>query len=257
MRRPASDEAHVREEIARTRQFFDKSRPSVVGRPSPLRDYVFTVTSKLIPPGRPGWKAVDLGCHWGRYTRAIALTYGRVIGVDFSEQAIASADKGPNIYYLAMDLNSPESGLSGLAPVNFFLANAGLEMLEDPARLCRQLAACASPGAQLLAVIPNRRSLNYITFRAGLWVATRLLGKRGGIYNNGITIAKLVDWLEAAGFTVENRGAIIGVPAHLVGFLPVPLQKRLLTLDEGLLRVLGGSYHWVIATKAPRADEAR
>jgi 2-polyprenyl-3-methyl-5-hydroxy-6-metoxy-1,4-benzoquinol methylase len=205
--------------------------------------------------GRPESRAIDLGCHWGLYTKSIARTYGNVTGVDVSEKAIASAEKGENITYLSMDLNSPESDWSRLAPVDFFFVNAVFEMLADPPRVCRQMAACGAQGARVLAVIPNRKSFNYVTFRIALWIATRLLRKPGGIYNNGITISRLAGSLETAGFMIENKGAIVGAPVYLLSLLPARVQSALLRLDAPLLRFFGGSYHWVMAKKALHAGE--
>src|ERR1700733_9834362 len=127
MRASPRGESHVQRELARTRQFFDKSRPAAAARSAPVREYVFAVISGLIPLGRKDSRAVDLGCHWGRYTKFIASTYGNVTGVDVSEKAIASAETGDNIVYLSMDLNLPDLDWSRLAPVDFFFVNAVFE----------------------------------------------------------------------------------------------------------------------------------
>lgn len=249
-------DARLREELSRTREFFDKTRSGEV-RLSPVQMHIFAATVRLMQIGDAGRRAVDLGCHWGRYTKVIAQTYGSVIGVDVSEKAIASAERADNVRYVIMDLNAQESGLRGLAPVDFFFANAVMEMIESPERLCCQMAEAAASGAVVVAVIPNRHSLNYMSFRCALWVATRLFGKKGGIYNNGISIARLLAALRAAGFEPQGRGAIVGVPAYLLGVLPWPLQRMFLRLDGVLLRLIGGSYHWVRATRVVNSGEQR
>lgn len=243
----------MRAELAKTRQFFDKGR-SPDSRPSPVQQHIFAVTAELIRCGGSGSRAVDVGCHWGRYTKVLAGLYQEVIGVDFSEKALAAAEKGPNISYVGMDLNSQGAELGRFSPVDFFFANAVLEMLADPSKLCEQMFASGSRNARVLVLIPNRRSLNYVTFRAALRVATTFFGKKGGIYNNGITVTRLVAFLTAAGFEVERKGAIIGVPAYALGLLPASVQRQFLKLDATLLCLLGGSYHWVLAKKTLRMD---
>jgi len=248
-------DSRMQQELARTRQFFDKTRPAGGPNSSAVQEYVFAVIAGLIPAGQADSRAVDVGCHWGRYTKWIARTYGTVTGIDISEKAIASAEKAENISYFTMDLNSPQADWSRLAPTDFFFVNAVFEMLADPAQVCRRLAGCGTQELRILAVIPNRRSLNYVTFRLALWIVTRLRRKSGGIYNNGITLPRLVAALEAAGFVVEKKGAVVGVPVYLLSLLPTPLQKALLKLDAPLRCLIGGSYHWVLAQKAPPNGE--
>src|SRR5438477_13203218 len=97
MGRSTRSDGRVQAEIERTRQFFNKSRPASTAKSSPVHEHVFAVISALIPHGSSGSKAVDLGCHWGRYTKVIAETYGHVVGVDVSEKAIVTAEKRNNI----------------------------------------------------------------------------------------------------------------------------------------------------------------
>jgi 2-polyprenyl-3-methyl-5-hydroxy-6-metoxy-1,4-benzoquinol methylase len=238
----------TKEQLARTRAFFNKSRSGET-IPSPAYQHTFQETSKLIPEGGKSMKAVDLGCHWGGYTRFMAGTYGQVIGIDFADRAIEAAEPGSNIAYSVMNLDTQAAGLQAFAPIDFYFANAIFEMLEGPEQLCKQLALAAGAEARVLAVIPNRYSINYVSFRVALWIAAKLFRKDVHIYNNGMTIGVLKQYLEAEGFLTERQGAIAGVPPYLAGLLPQRLQSWVLRFDGILLRWLGGSYNWVLAAR--------
>src|SRR5438105_3322214 len=144
-----SERAH----IERTRAFFNKPRPTLMGPQSVMQKFVFDEITKLIPSGDDRSVAVDLGCHWGRYTRILAETYGAVIGVDFADEVIASMKDEGNISYKVLDVSKEGVRLREFPPVDLFLAVSLFEMLPNPEDVCRNLAAAARSGGRLLAVI--------------------------------------------------------------------------------------------------------
>jgi 2-polyprenyl-3-methyl-5-hydroxy-6-metoxy-1,4-benzoquinol methylase len=239
----------VESDIEKSRDFFNRRRPESQVAPSPILQYVFQRTSALLPAGSHDQTAIDLGCHWGRYTVLLAESYGRVIGVDFAEEALQTAEPRANITYQRMDLNREAAHLESLRPIHFFLAVAIFEMVESPAALLRQLFQVGEHGCEILALVPNRRSINYMSFRLALWLARKISGKNRTIYNNGLTLKRLSDEATAAGFCLEATGAIAGLPVYVVNTLPHSLQRPLLRLDSLFLKLFGGSYHWMLCRK--------
>lgn len=244
----------LNKKIKESRQFFNKRRPGNI-RPdninslSPVQKYVFMEISNLIPVGTRDSIAVDLGCHWGRYSSFMANAYGQVVGIDFAEQALATAVPGKNITYVQLDLNTQVGELIRYAPVDLFLAIALFEMIKDPELLCKYLYKAGNSGCKVLIVIPNRYSLNYRSLRIVLWVFRSVLKKHTYIYNNGITINAIINYLKEAGFQIESQGAIVGAPVYLLDRFPYFLQRFLLKLDALYKLFFGGSYHWVLVKK--------
>jgi 2-polyprenyl-3-methyl-5-hydroxy-6-metoxy-1,4-benzoquinol methylase len=239
----------------RTAAFFDKAKPQASGSPSVIGSYVFAETAKLIPKGAPHQTAMDLGCHWGRYTVVLAETFGNVIGVDIAEQALATAEPRPNIRYGKIDLEENTADLMRYGRVDFLLAICVFEMLRAPERFCQELARIF-PGARLLALIPNRTSINYLTLRTILWLSRHVLKRDRFIYNNGINLGRLKGYLEDAGFRVEAQGGVVGVPLYALERLPEGFQRAAIVVDPLCRSLLGSSYHWVLAT-APAMGQNR
>src|SRR2546427_104824 len=102
----------------------------------------------VIPPGRVDQTAVDLGCHWGRYTRVLSETYGLVWGIDIAATAIQSASAAPNVRYQVLDLEDPEQTLAFVTEADLFIAIGLLELLREPAQLCARLGRLARTGSQ-------------------------------------------------------------------------------------------------------------
>jgi 2-polyprenyl-3-methyl-5-hydroxy-6-metoxy-1,4-benzoquinol methylase len=231
--------------LAQTREFFNKRRNPARAAPSAIDKFAFDRIVELIPQGRANETALDLGCHWGRLSTWLARSFGRVVGVDFAEEALASAEQRENIEYIRLDLNSSASQLTKFAPVDLILAVAVFEMIECPELLCKQLGAIAKPGSTALVVIPNRSSVNYLSLRVVLWVSSHLLGRPRYIHNNGYSIDKLEHCLAEAGFKTKQKGAVIGLPLYAAGLFPPFMHPWMLKLDRFFLKVFGGSYHWI------------
>jgi|SRR5580704_3318400 2-polyprenyl-3-methyl-5-hydroxy-6-metoxy-1,4-benzoquinol methylase len=231
--------------LEQTREFFNKRRNPARVTPSVIEKFAFDRIVELIPQGRADETALDLGCHWGRLSTWLARSFGRVVGVDFAEEALAGAERRENIEYVRLDLNTSATQLREFAPVDLILAVAVFEMIECPELLCKQLGAIAKPGCTALVVIPNRRSVNYVSLRMALWISGRVLGRPRHIYNNGYVIEKLENCLAEAGFKAKQKGAVIGVPLYAAELFPRFLHPWILKLDRFFLKVLGGSYHWL------------
>ena len=256
MQQPLSRTLRTTEEagvLQQTREFFNKPRNEAKASPRPIEKFAFDEIVRLIPKGREDQTALDLGCHWGRISVWLALSYGRVIGVDFAEKAIRSAERRRNIEYFCLDLNTSADQLGQFGAVDLIVAIAVFEMIENPAALCRQLAKVAKRSCKVLVVIPNRRSANYVSLRIALWVSRNLLRHPRRIHNNGYSIERLEDCFTKSGFQVQEKGSIVGIPLYLVGLLPSVLQATFLKLDRLFLSLLGGSYHWICCQ--PKAEE--
>ncbi len=240
-----SDATDLSGVLRQTREFFNKPRNRASVSSRPIDRFAFDEVVKLLPKGSEDQRALDLGCHWGRISTWLAGSYGRVIGVDFAEKAIESAERRDNIEYVCLDLNTSADRLGLFGEVDLIVAVAVFEMIENPPTLSRQLARVAKKSCKVIIVIPNRRSINYLFLRSALWVSRNLLGRPRHIHNNGFSIQQLEDCFIKAGFQVQGKGAVVGIPLYLAGLLPSVLQASFLKLDPLFLHLLGGSYHWI------------
>lgn len=231
--------------LEQTREFFNKSRTGANRSRRPIEKFAFDEITRLIPTGSEEQSVLDLGCHWGRLSTWLAGSYGRVIGVDFAERAILSAERRDNIEYHCLDLNTAADRLAGFGPVDLIVAVALFEMIENPAALCRQLAKVGKKSCKILMVVPNRASINYLSLRSALWTSRHVLRRKKYIYNNGYSLHELEECFINAGFRVNARGSIVGVPLYLAGLLPPAFQEAFLKLDRLFLKIAGGSYHWL------------
>lgn len=237
-----------------TRITFNRPRPAEPGSAAPIFQHVLDKNVELLGGPRPG-TAVDLGCHWGRYTVVLAELFDKVIGIDIAEAALATAQTRPNVSYACLDLDDDPDGLLAYAPVNFFLAVGLFEILRSPGSLLRGMYAAAGEGGEALIVVPNRLSVNYRSLRAALWIRSAL-GKGGAIHNNGLDMAELTRLATAAGFVPASQGAIVGLPVYLIALLPHAVQRWLLPFDRFFLRLWGGGYLWLRCRKDPRPRTA-
>jgi 2-polyprenyl-3-methyl-5-hydroxy-6-metoxy-1,4-benzoquinol methylase len=231
--------------LQQTREFFNKPRNSASLWPQPVDRFAFEQIIKLIPKGKDTQTALDLGCHWGRISTWLADSYGRVIGVDFAEKVIQDAERRDNIEYFCLDLNTSADQLTRFGAVDLIVAIALFEMIENPAALCQQLAKVCKRSCKVLAMIPNRRSANYLFLRSALWVSRNLLRRPRHIHNNGYTVEQLGDCFAESGFQVRETGSVVGIPRHLVSILPSTVQSFVVKVDPLFLSLFGGSYHWL------------
>jgi len=231
--------------LQQTREFFNKSRNPSNQISRPIDKFALEEIVRLIPKGREDQTALDLGCHWGRISTWLAGTYGRVIGVDFADKAIQSAERRDNIEYHCLDLNTSADQLIRFGAVDLIAAVAVFEMIGDPAALCQQLARVARKSCKVLVVIPNRKSANYMFLRSALWISRHVLRRPRHIHNNGYSIHQLEECFASSGFQVKERGSVVGSPLYLVGMLPSVMQAFFLKLDPLFLSLFGGSYHWI------------
>lgn len=112
-------------------------------RPDEAQRYVDLLAARA-DPARP---VVDVGCGNGRFTRALAARFPRVVGVDLSEHAVElarleSGGTGPE--FRVADLTAPGAGrrlAAELGPCTMFVRGV-LHVLRPPARA--RLAANAA-----------------------------------------------------------------------------------------------------------------
>jgi hypothetical protein len=142
-------------------------------------------------------------------------------------------------------LNTSADQLGQFGAVDLIVAVAVFEMIENPGALCHQLAKVAKKSCNVLVVIPNRSSVNYLFLRSALWFSRNLLRRSRHIHNNGYSIGQIEECFRKSGFRVKAKGAVVGVPLYVAGLLPSALQALILKLDHLLLNVFGGSYHWI------------
>ena len=248
--KPENQATQLDRKIEKTRTYFNKKKPSGSDHFNPISDFVYRKISGIIPEGTRGQKAVDLGCHWGRYTKILSESYGQVVGIDYAEKALESAYVSENIEYRLMDLDGNSDKLLEYAPVDFYLSVALFEMLKNPLTLCENINLSMSVSGKLLVIILNRFSVNYLSLRLYMLLARVIKGKKMFIYNNGISKKKLIAFLKSSGLSVINHGSIVGVPVYLISKLPNIIQSFLIFFDAGIKILFGGSYIWVMAKKA-------
>lgn len=112
----------------------------------------------------PALPVVDVGCGNGRFTRALAPRFPRVLGVDLSPAAIARArrESSPEIGFRTLDMTTPGAGTLLVAelggPANVFVRGL-LHVLDVAARrrLADNVAALTGPRGTVLLAETNRR----------------------------------------------------------------------------------------------------
>lgn len=119
--------------------------------------------AKVLEIHRPGPqdRVVDLGCGWGTFDFALADDVGSIIGVDFSERAIAFCERRlveephANVRFLRADAG--DTGLEGGA-YDVVLAADLFEHLypDDSARVAREAFRILRPGGRFVTWTPHR-----------------------------------------------------------------------------------------------------
>lgn len=122
----------------------------------------------------PALPVVDLGCGNGRYSRALASHFPRVIGIDVSASAIgrarAESEGTANLSFAVLDGSSPEALAAvgaELGPVNVFV-RAVLHVLGDAGRggVASAISALVRARGAALIMEPDyaRNSFGYVGF---------------------------------------------------------------------------------------------
>ena len=193
--------------------------------------------------------AVDLGCNNGKYTSQLALYFEEIFGLDYAEKALFSAPKKQNITYEVIDLNINANKLLKYRNVDKYVAIAIFELLENPEDVIRNISLSLRQGGDLFIVIPNNKSLNFLSFRF-LLLLKRWMGREAeNIYNNGINLKKINKILSENGFEITKSDKIIASPVYLINCLPALVQTLIVKIDPLLLKISGGGYKCLIATK--------
>jgi 2-polyprenyl-3-methyl-5-hydroxy-6-metoxy-1,4-benzoquinol methylase len=102
-----------------------------------------------------GRSVLDAGCGEGFGTKTLSKVARQVLGIDYSEEAIASARalwKYPNLEFRTLDFTDPRSELGTFDLVLNFQV---LEHIVDDLAFVRSLARCVAPGGTLLMTTPN------------------------------------------------------------------------------------------------------
>jgi 2-polyprenyl-3-methyl-5-hydroxy-6-metoxy-1,4-benzoquinol methylase len=238
--------------IERTKSFFNKrSKPTAEReRASPVQEYVYKEICNAIPGTSRLEHALDVGCHWGRYTKWLALSYRKVWGVDYSELAVQSAQGAENIEYVCLDVDLEGERLCEVFPrMDLVTAVSVFEMVRRPDQLAANLYRVIRPGGKIFVVIPNRLSLNYFVIRLILWIGDSFFRKGWYIWNNRITPQRLKAYLQASGFEIDQEGMIVGVPVYLVDRLPHLTQSFFIGMDSIFKAVCRGGYYCISASK--------
>ncbi|WP_181799128.1 non-ribosomal peptide synthetase [Kitasatospora acidiphila] len=124
---------------------------------------------------RPGLPVIDLGCGNGRYSRALAESYPRVVGVDVSrsaiEHAIAEGAGLDNVSYHALDMTDRRQAADlGSGPYNIFVRGV-LHILDDAGRaaLAEVVEELLGPDGVLIVHEPDYSagSFGYVGFVGG------------------------------------------------------------------------------------------
>lgn len=236
--------------IDKTKNYFNKKKSKANSSVSPIMKFVYDEICNTIPINGRGGVALDVGCHWGKYTSYLSKNFDNVYGVDFSDQALKSAEIGDNIQYICADMEKDVEALVGkIPPVDLVAVICVFEMVRSPSGLSVNLFRFVQSGGLVFAVIPNRHSLNYYVLRILMWIGNQFFGKEYFIWNNKIEKAELISVLSNAGFRIDRVGGVVGLPVYLIDRFPFIVQRVIIKLDKILKVVFRSAYIWVVASK--------
>ena len=246
---PVRHQLAAEEELRRTLAYFNKEKSAAKCIQTPIQKFVFEATLARIPTTEFKRLAVDLGCHWGRYTLILSNIYKRVIGIDIAEKAMLNAEKRDNIEYKILDLDKEPDKLIQFRNVDLFIAVAIFEMLENPVNLLLAIKVNMCLQGKIFIVIPNPYSVNYMFLKLAFKLS-RLFGRKDRyIFHNGMNKSKLIECIELAGLKVIRNGSFVGLPVYALDKMPSLVQRLFIALEGTIGYFLGGSYFWVVAGK--------
>lgn len=104
-----------------------------------------------------GKRVLDAGCGEGFCTQELAKTAASVVGVDYHEEAVATARRKwqtPNLSFRVLDLMREAAGAGDFDLVLNFQV---LEHVEDDLTFLRNLRAALAPGGILVLTTPNAK----------------------------------------------------------------------------------------------------
>lgn len=121
-------------------------------------DYGKNLLSLLDP--QPGELILDLGCGSGHLTNAIAESGARTVGIDSSENMIATArETYPGKEFLVADARD----FSFSTPFDAIFSNAALHWVLEPEKAVKCMAAALKPGGRLVAELGGKGNVSAIT----------------------------------------------------------------------------------------------
>ncbi|HYO80487.1 MAG TPA: class I SAM-dependent methyltransferase [Bryobacteraceae bacterium] len=186
-------------------------------KPNPWSSH--TLLMRCFPEAGEGRRVLDVGCGPGYLSSLLAARGYVVTGIERQEGT------GPNPFPSSVTLIEAdlEAGLPRLTETfDYVLCADILEHLRDPGRLLRQLRAVLSPGATLIASLPNSGN---IWFRLNVLFG-RFPQEEKGLFDR--THVRFYVWkgwrklLEGAGFRIHSVETS-SIPVGLM--LPEPLRE--------------------------------
>lgn len=174
----------------------------------------------------PSERLLELACGTGRLLRALHGDGRPVVGVDQSPEMAAAGGAGPRIEIGdVFKLPFEDGAFDGAYCFRFTNHYADLRPF------LRECARVLKPGGRLL-------------FDAMRWSLLRWDLRRWGGANYPVSDARLTSWLAAEGFAVVRRGPLFAVGPYLIGSLPGPLARGVLTLGDRLPESLQAVSLW-------------
>jgi protein-tyrosine-phosphatase/SAM-dependent methyltransferase len=154
---------------------------AIEGQLAPVSDVLFDAAAL-----QPGERVVDIGCGTGPTTRRAAELVapgGAVVGVDVSDEMIASAsarpvaDRSATIDWITADVAAwqPDAPFD---PFDVVLSRFGVMFFADPDAAFTNLAALTAPGGRLCCAVWGRREASEL-FELPLQAALQVADRRG------------------------------------------------------------------------------
>ncbi len=204
------------------REYYDQSdyfegRAHLVDPNSPFQRYRLNQVLRLADPQAPD-RVVDLGCGWGTITFGLAERVAEVVGVDFSERAIAFCERRKAELYAEGEVPRPvrflcaDGGQTGLEAGAYDLVVAAdlFEHLypDDTTRVTAEAFRLLGPGGRFAVWTPHRGHVLEILKNRGI------LLRPDPTHVDYKSMARVRGYLETAGFDVVRA---YYAPSHLPG----------------------------------------
>lgn len=177
------------------------------------RDLVERTADKLCAFVAPPGPVVDLGCGPGAHARALARRGYEVTGLDASPRMVdvardRAARDNLDVAYEVADVGARlpfgDGSFGGV------LAILVIQHLPDPASFVTEIRRCLRPGGHLLLTAPHRQ-IAPLTAGSLYWRVRALTAARVPGMIRFYDRDSLSGLVEAQGFTVEDRGDVLGM----------------------------------------------